>query len=255
MSIAICRLGRVKGVPAGPTTRTAMKGADQVRASIAIGLIACFLSTGCRQLNEWLDKQIDEKVAAEKSGLEQRVQALEADDSSIKGQLKRLQSNVSLSQVKPYQKAALDPAGKAFERMDSQVGFFVVYIDSVRSVADECELVLQIGNPMSATVTDATLRVKWGRRFKALSAKEAKEFGPFVDLTRSNYQSANNANYYAEWDAWQKSLVTTEATIHGPLKSGVWNRAEVRLAPCKASDLGYLEVSLDSNTVGLAHAP
>lgn len=226
-----------------------------MRASIAIGLIACFLSTGCRQLNEWLDKRIDEKVAAEKIGLEQRVQALEADDSSIKGQLKRLQSTVSLSELKPYQKAALDPAGKAFERVDSQVGFFVVYIDSVRSIADGCGVVLQVGNPMSATVTDATLRARWGRRFKTFSAKEAKEFGPFVDLTRSNYQSSPDRNYYAEWDAWQKSLVATEATIRGPFKPGVWNRVEMRLAPCKPSDLGFLEVSLDSNTVGLAHAP
>ena len=188
MSVAICRFGRAKRRPGWIlTARTPMKGADQVRASIAIGLIACFLSTGCRQLNEWLDKRIDEKVAAEKIGLEQRIQALEADDSSIKGQLKRLQSTVSLSELKPYQKAALDPAGKAFERVDSQVGFFVVYIDSVRSIADGCGVVLQIGesNVRYGHRRDSPCEV--GPPVQDILGKEAKEFGPFVDLTRSNY--------------------------------------------------------------------
>jgi hypothetical protein len=220
-----------------------------------MGIIACFFSTGCRPLNEWLDKRIDKRVAAGRMDLEQRVQTLEGEESSIQGQLKRMQLAVSLSRVKPYQRAALDPSAKTFERVDSQVGFFVVYIDSVRAVADGCEVVLGIGNPMSFSVKDAILHTKWGPRFKAFTAKDIEEFGPYVDLTRSNYQSTTDPNYYAEWDAWQKSLVATETTIGVPLQPGAWNKAEVRLAPCKPSDLGYLEVSLDSKTIGLVYPP
>jgi hypothetical protein len=91
---------------------------------------------------------------------------------------------------------------------------------------DGFRVTCNFGNPSSATFNGFKLKAKWGARLDA----KAKGF---------------------EWKAWQESHREKEISLTNPLVSGSWNKVSFVVSPAKAEEFGFLELSMETNTVSL----
>jgi hypothetical protein len=115
----------------------------------------------------------------------------------------------------------------AFQRLNSNNSTsFLVSVNKVEKTADGFKVVLSFGNTSTATFKDVDLSLEWGTKPP-----------DGTDETRS--------------DAWSRSLRTTDLHVTKKLYPGQWNKVEIILAPAKADELGYLRLSMQTNTVTL----
>jgi hypothetical protein len=87
------------------------------------------------------------------------------------------------------------------------------------------KIVLKIGNPLSVSYSGFTAKIKWAKKY--------------------------DYNQYAaeSYDAWQKSVQEKEVSFTDDLERGTWNKIELIVTPATAEQLGYVNLSLSTNTV------
>ena len=148
--------------------------------------------------------ELEQKVNDHKIDIdfaESRIQALEDPDRSI----------------------TLDATHTAFQKVETNNGWFLVSVQNVQPYANGQKLSLQIGNPLSATFVGCKLLVTWGRQFK-------------------------KGDKYKDWES---GLHKEEFTLVNTLQAGHWNSVSITLAPCMPEELAYLVVKIETNVLSL----
>jgi len=119
----------------------------------------------------------------------------------------------------------VDATHKGVQRLDTDLGSFLVSVDGVTPDFNGHKLNLDIGNPSMAEFNGFTLKAQWG-----------KAFDPNGKVT------------YADW---KESLKSKEVKFTEHLKPGHWNKIDLALAPAKPEQLKYIEIEMEVNYVML----
>lgn len=158
--------------------------------------------------------------------LDSTIAGLSSQVSDLQERLRAVEWQATLDQVyrEKERNAQFDPAAnEGFSRLDTSLGTFAVSLEDVQPFADGVRVRFLVGNLTAATVTAATLKVKWGTRLT-----------PSVPYKR-----------------WKESLQEREVKVADPLKPGIWNNVSVTLPGTKAENLGYVELSMDTGQISL----
>jgi hypothetical protein len=122
----------------------------------------------------------------------------------------------------------LDPAEKGYQRLDTDNAFFFVSCEDAQPYLDGQKLTIRIGNPFAVRFVGFTVTVQWGRRY-----------------TRNG---ADNISYAM----WKSGLKTKEFSFPTALEPARWSEVELILPATSVDQIGYLEVSMKTNTVSLS---
>jgi len=121
-----------------------------------------------------------------------------------------------------YDTVVLDPIEKGYGRLNSNSGFFFVSCEDAQPYLDGYKVIMNIGNPTTATYNGFKLKVKWGKQFVS------KEMNYIV---------------------WQKSLKTAEKKFTDKLMPASWNKIELILSPAKPEEVRYIEFSIETDQI------
>lgn len=169
------------------------------------------------------------KIQADLNSLEKEVGELSKTVEGMRSQLTR----VEFSQfTNSHGSITIDPASpKSYQRLDSNTGSFFVSLSDVVPFLDGYKVILNVGNPLDVTYSGFTLDVKWGPRY---------DYSKFSVPT---------------YTAWSKQLREQKFPYADSLSPGAWNKVSVVISPAKAEDLGYLELSIETDTVQMYRRP
>ena len=115
-----------------------------------------------------------------------------------------------------------------FVRINSTSGFFLISVKDVQPYLDGYKLMLNVGNPLSATYKNLKLNVAWGKKF-----------------------DPNNLNQTNSYQTWTNQLQHKELSMPEDLLPGSWNKIALILSPAKADELSYISLKMDTETVSL----
>jgi hypothetical protein len=162
---------------------------------------------------------------------EQKIGALENQVNAIQKELKDMRLQLLRLSVKGdmYKSISIDTSDKGFQRLDTSLGSFLVSVNDVKPYSNGYKLVLNVGNPYSASFKGITIKAKWGPAF-------------------DSKVSESDEKYY---ENWQKSFREKEETMTDELKPGTWNVLTLILSPAKAEDLGLIELSMSVSQTSL----
>lgn len=121
----------------------------------------------------------------------------------------------------------LDLTQSAFQRLDTDTGFFLVSVEETAPYLNGYKIHMTIGNPSYATYANYKLKLRYNKSF-------------------------NWGNYtQAAYDEWNKGMQEKEISYPDFLKPGTWNGVDVILAPATSDQLGYVTLSMSASTVSL----
>lgn len=121
---------------------------------------------------------------------------------------------------------SLDPATpRQYQRLDNDEAFFVVSLEDATPYLDGYKVIIRIGNLMSARYSGFSLQGTWGPRY---------DWDKYTDES------------YKKWEAQKQSK---EFSFTNALLPGTWNRVELTLPSTAATQLGFLEISIKTDTV------
>ena len=166
--------------------------------------------------------------AAELATLQKRIDAIEQQQRTMKGEVVALRAQRQLEESQ-YKSAEFDPAEPGFQRIDANYGSFAVSLGDVRQFADSVKVRLDIGNLSSATFTGVKLILRYGPR--------PPEFG---------------ATHWSErYNAWQTGLKSREQTLVESIRPANWNPVQIVLPGIEEKQFGYLEVKIETTVIQL----
>lgn len=196
----------------------------------SLNLITCVTIIGTLLLSGCSESR-SQKLEQEITNIQQRMSVFEQKNDFLERNNIRLEAKVDAHEILEhgFKTALLDPSSKGYQRIDTASGFFLISLKDIRPYLNGYKLILHIGNPSSATYSGFTLKTKWGRKF---------------DSTQT--QSDPSA-----FDNWEKSLQQKEAPFTEEIKPASWNKIEFIISPAKSEELGYLELSMETNIVKL----
>ena len=147
-------------------------------------------------------------------------------EDSINEYSKKLEANLN-DRLKNLdnKRIVLNPNSQAYQRIDTNSGYFLVFVKEITSIDKGYRLNLQIGNPNYADFKDFKIRLFWGN-----------DWDPQSTISR---------------EAWRQSLNGAEYTFNGAIKKGLWNTMTVDLVPAGPGELAYLECELEVSSVEL----
>jgi hypothetical protein len=123
--------------------------------------------------------------------------------------------------------AMLDPASKAYMRVDAKVGFFLISCQNVQPYLDGQKVTLQVGNPQSVGYSGFRLKVRSGPKFNG------------------------SWNDQAVVEDWSRSLKPQDFRFTCVLVPGRWNEVEIVLSETSPERIGLLMVSIDVDIVSM----
>jgi uncharacterized lipoprotein YehR (DUF1307 family) len=214
-------------------------------------VLSFLLLTGCDRLAqlakqaEVVQKQGEElKVIDGKiDNLEKHLNDLQLNYDGIKSHCNELEQKLFELQSKHYEdmgtllykhsllesminrnkSITIDATSKGFQRLDTDLGPFLISVDGVTPYLNGHKLNLRIGNPSMCNFAGFTLKAKWGGAF--------------------------NQNGEVTYADWEKSLKSKEENFTERLEPGAWNKIEIVLAPAKPEQLEYIEIQMEVNHV------
>lgn len=142
------------------------------------------------------------------------------DIATLKGELDVVGDILNGKQDK-NDEVLLHPSSRDFQRLDTNLGSFLVSIKDVSPYLNGYKIILNIGNPSAADFADATIHLKWGKPYNAKLSM----------------------------DVWENSLRSQDTKLTTNLSSATWNTVEIILAPASPDELQYLRLSMDTPSV------
>jgi hypothetical protein len=122
---------------------------------------------------------------------------------------------------------SLNLAEQTYQRLDTDTGFFLVRsVDAVQYL-NGYKLRVKFGNPSAASYAGFKLKIRWARAY---------DFSKYTQET------------YTEW---QNTIQEREISYTDNLEAGAWNPAEIILPATNADQLGFIRLSINTNTVSL----
>jgi hypothetical protein len=169
--------------------------------------------------------QID-KLRNQVDGLRKEIDELKKtiSDVSVRAISLEMQQNA-------HKNVGLDLTSHNFERVDTDLGFFLVSVREADQYLDGYRVLLDVGNPSYATYNGMKITVKWNRSY---------------DWSKYTAESL---------EAWNKAIRNKEITLTDQLRPGAWNKVEVILPSTKGDELGSFVISMDVSSVVLYKTP
>lgn len=169
------------------------KYVDTIRPTLAD--FSTQLEEGIKKYTEGLENSLTDYSQALQKNLEERLQGL------------------------TYQKVYLNPSSNAFQRIETNVGSFLIAVQKISAIQNGYHLTLNIANPNYADYKDFKLRLVWGRKWEPGDA--------------------------VPYEKWRQSLTGAEFSFQGALEKGVWNTVEVDLTPAQEGQLAHIECEME----------
>lgn len=132
--------------------------------------------------------------------------------------------------------AVLNASQRGFDLAKTPYGAFPVSIEDAKPYLDGFAVTFNVGNPLGASVTGATMEINYGPDFDDL-------IGPKKNLDME------------EWSRRAKRERKVSHTIVEALKEGRWSRVRVVLSPAEATDLGRIELKLNISGLAMGKPP
>lgn len=177
-------------------------------------------------------------IAAQIAALKEEVARLSGEVKSLSDDLQTItDSHYELyGKVLDLERADssvdLDPARpNEFQRLRSSAGLLLVSLEEVTPYLDGYKLRVSIGNPSFATYGGFKVKARWGPR---------ADPGPFN---------------LAKFRERQAQIKEKEISFTERLEPGLWNEVELILTPATATQVGFIQISIDSNYVSLRKSP
>lgn len=120
--------------------------------------------------------------------------------------------------------AVFTPSSKGYSTVNTELGNFLVSLDSLTKYANGYKIIFNIGNPSQVTYSGLKVTVSWG----------AYENFP------SKVSSGN-----------PRGFRTNEFTINKPILPGLWNKVSVILSPATAKETGIIILRLSADEIAL----
>ncbi|HEY2232799.1 MAG TPA: hypothetical protein VGK01_04920 [Candidatus Angelobacter sp.] len=158
---------------------------------------------------------------------------LRAEISRLQERVTKLENRLTFQEYllkgkqEKHDQIYLDLTEHAFQRLDTDSGTVLVSFEDATPYLNGYKIHLTIGNPSSMGYAGYKLKVRWAKTY--------------------DYNKYTEASY-AEWD---KSIQEKEISFTEKLEPGVWNPAEFILSPAAADQLGYITLTITTNTVSL----
>jgi hypothetical protein len=153
--------------------------------------------------------------------LDARIAKLEKDLQTLRQRVNTLQI-----ESEKYDTAEFDLAElHKYQRINTSNGIFLISVENVERYLNGYKIKLHIGNVTSATFGGFDLSAKWGTKEPEINGGVAK------------------------WGEWYDSLKTKEEKFTQSLLPGIWNNVELILLPATPAELGYLRLSMDTNSI------
>jgi hypothetical protein len=175
-------------------------------------------ATSSQPINLHLQSQV--------ADLQSQVARLTKQIESLTGQLSWDEYHLKHKQNR-QDSITLDLTDHAFQRVDTDTGFFLVSVVEAVPYLNGYKLRLMIGNPSHATYSAAKLKVTWNKVY--------------------NFEQYTEASY----NEWQKSEQEKETPLTETLDAGTWNKVEIVLAPATIEQLGVVTFSMNTDTIFL----
>jgi len=153
--------------------------------------------------------------------------------SSLNEKIEKLEEKLSIQEFLLKEKqdkreeVYLDVTQHTYQRLDTDTGFFLISVEDAVSYLNGYKIQLKLGNPSSANYAGYKLKIRWAKSYD------------YSKYTRDSYAE------------WSKSIQEREFSFTDKLESGAWNPAELILTPATPDQLGYLAISINTNTVSL----
>jgi hypothetical protein len=158
------------------------------------------------------------------------------DISNLKKRINALESRLSLDEYflstkqAKQTEVALDPANlNIYQRLDSDPLQFLVSLKSVTPYLNGYMATINVGNPSTAHFRGLKIKCRWSKPY---------DWGKYSE---SSYK------------AWEAAVHTSEVQVQNDIAPGSWNPIGVILLPATREELGYFQISIESNTVSLSN--
>jgi uncharacterized protein YerC len=187
-----------------------------VAAALAVGAVL----VGCNQHDAPAAsaREPDAQSTAKLADLEERIKFLEDGELATVGRLESLEDR--------YNSQDFDPTDSTYQRVDARYGFgsFAISVHDVRAFGDGVRLTLHVGNLTTAGFYGVKLRLKYGPR----SPHGSESF-----------------------TAWKESIKSKDIALTEEIQAGHWTPVTVTLPGIAPDHFGYLNVSVDTDTISL----
>lgn len=192
---------------------------------LAATITSCIFLVGCNQ---------GENTSSTRAAIESSA-ALTSEVTELKKKVSDLELKVTILEYSqdPNKTATIDPADtKGYQRIDANVGTFLVAVENVEPYLDGQRITLLIGNPNNLNFSGFQLKVKWGKRMP-------------------DFKNPPGGDFNTAFDAYKQSTKEKEITFTETLKPGMWNKVKFTIPQAPAADFGRLELSITTNQVQL----
>jgi hypothetical protein len=205
-----------------------------MRWSVFVTLLLFGIGTARGQSQKPLTKPpstSDPATLKEIESLKSEVARLEAQLTESKTTIKDLTSRLVTLEIwkitQDNHTVALDLSSTNFQRLETDSGTFLVSVENATPYLDGFRLDLSIGNPSSVTYSGFKIHVKWNSRY---------DYDHFSEPGYSN---------------WQKAQREKDDSFVDRLPPGSWHKISIVLPATAADQLGFLILSMETNTVSL----
>jgi len=161
----------------------------------------------------------------------QQLEDLRKDLGDLRKDLESLKSKLEFDEfllVRKQDRAdsiSLDLTQKTYQRVDTDNGFFLVSVEDAAQYLNGYKIHLSIGNPSYATYANWKIKVRWSKPYD------------WSKYTQASYEE------------WNKAIQEKEISYPDSLSPGSWNAVDVVIAPVTADELGFLTLSMTTNSV------
>jgi hypothetical protein len=160
--------------------------------------------------------QLKKQIAA----LQSRISDLAADNEKLSTRVLTLEITKD-----PYKSVALDLTSRAYQRIDTETAAFLISVNDASPYVDGYRVKLSIGNPYCGTYSGFKLNVSWNT-----AVSKIRQMG---------------------WDKWKQNERTKEISYTETLMPGSWTSVDLLLPATTADQLGYLILTMETNTISL----
>lgn len=170
------------------------------RSNLALAVVATALLSACAERSEVRE-------------LSQRLEALEAKVSLVEQATEDVKTRQGVDRlVQDAERVAyLTPASDGYSALQTDIGPITLTLSNVEPYANGTRVTLRVGNPMSATINDASATVEWG--------SVGSDGQPQNDIARSR-----------------------RVQLGTSLRPGAWTNVQLVLDAVQPAQLGFVRV-------------
>jgi Protein of unknown function (DUF3251) len=184
-------------------------------------LVACGVLAGCQEPEIATIAESQKKSSESQKKMDSQIAAMKSQLDDLEKSMTGLRLDIN-SDKSRYNSAIFDTSSKGYQRIDTTSGFFLLSLKDIQPYADGYRLKLDVGNPSSATYSGFSIRVTWSKSLQM-----------------------------AGYSEWEKAKHEKSVNYIEKLLPSSWNTVYLILTPAQRDDLGYIEISIETDVVEL----